>query len=891
MRQLHCGSVVATVLLFVVTSPLWAAPHMMVSEPQLDWTTVPSGVTAYVATFIDNDGNDDLTLAGAEITGDNKTDFNLIELPATVRPRDVDYPTSSRRIMVSFTPSSAGYKTATLSFSTNDPDVPRYGIALSGTGIEPPALPDMAVATWAYRYKTRPSLNAGDLITQMHEAPEGGMFLVGIEYQCSSEGCQDYTYRRAVVSRVGPEGSALWLKQYAGPNGSGEVLASDKTSDGGLVILLHDCLADPRQREASLVKLAASGAVEWERRLGTSQSIWAYAVKQSSDGGFIIGGTIGDIQCSKDCATRALIIRTDVSGNILVQKSFSGISDFTDVSEGPGGFYLAGGPSEGSLALIKLDKNFASVRHDSFSGVPALTAWPETLLTWEPDGAYIVVHRNAILRFESDDSLSYYGATDACAPYASAFARDISGGYVIGCVAGGSEGRLIKFDRDGNVEWGREYRSYPAGIISLEKGFYHVAFQFDGFAAARVGPKGRLDNTLDPDFSTALSGVALSQTFDPTGTPENFPSQGENLTAATVGSPNQPVEISPPVTLLAGLTILPTYPVTVTKSGTGSVTSLPEGIDCGSICSDFFAAGTSVTLYAVSPPDSVIQWSGCTASETSCQLADIAGARNVSVAFKKIYPLTLTKTGRGSGEVAGRVVGELPISCTFADGPSCSYPMTENWLVTLAAYPDGDNTFMGWSGACTGRDICRITMTEAKSVQARFEPGVPLFVTKTGSGSGTVSSQPTGIDCGATCSNGFIPGSAITISATASPGSLFVGWSGACTGNDTCTVTANGETLVTAQFDLLPKASGKRLTVTKKGTGSGKVVSLHSRESIDCGSLCAADLPTGTKVMLHVQHEPDSRFLGWAGACSGHGTCTLWMNQDQEAIAVFEKKR
>jgi len=892
MRQhVHAGTIALTILLVVAASSLWAAPVAEVYDLELDWTTVPTETTWYAATFIDNIGDEDLRLSNAVITGPDAADFSVTEIPGIVSPRTKDYPGSGRRILIGFKPSLPGLKTAVLSFSTNDPLLSNYTIDLLGTGITPPTAQDLATSTWAYRYKTQHSLSVRDFVTQVHETPDRGMFLAGAEDQCSSLDCKDYTYRHAVVSRVGPEGSVLWLKRYVGPRGSGEILASDKTSDGGIVILLHECLAEPAQRDVLLVKLAGSGAVEWAKRLGTSESIWSYALKQSSDGGFVIGGAIGDLHCAVDCDSRALLIKTDASGKILIQKSFPGVSVFTDISEGPGGAYLASGPNEGRLALMKLNNDFKKVWQKSFVDVAAWSAWPETLLAWKPDGAYIVVHRNAILGFDVNDSLSYYGATDACVTYASAFARDKSGGYLIGC-AGGIGGRLIKLGEDGSVEWGREYLSYPAGIISLEKEFYHIGFQYDGFAAARVGPKGRIDNARYPNFSAELPGVSLAQTFDPTSTDADFPFQDEDLTA-TDGSATEFAETQP-VTILAGLTVLPTYPVTVTRlgSGTGSITSLPAGIECGTLCSDSFAAGTSLILTAVAEPGFAIQWGGaCSGSSgSSCRLPDITGPRSITIAFKKTYPLTISNTGRGSGKIAGRLMGER-IDCTLSGGQNCSHQVIENGSVLLEASPDEGMTFLGWSGACSGMSTCAITMTEAKNAQVRFERGVPLFVTRTGSGSGGVYSQPAGIDCGPTCSNGFMPGSTIALSAVASPGSVFAEWSGACSGSSTCTVVAGSNTSVTAQFDLLPPTTGKRLTVVKQGKGSGKVVSLHPRGSIDCGSLCAAELAEGTRVRLHVQHEPDSRFVGWAGACSGHSTCKLRMNHDQEAIAIFEKKK
>lgn len=74
-----------------------------------------------------------------------------------------------------------------------------------------------------------------------------------------------------------------------------------------------------------------------------------------------------------------------------------------------------------------------------------------------------------------------------------------------------------------------------------------------------------------------------------------------------------------------------------------------------------------------------------------------------------------------------------------------------------------------------------------------------VIVSKYGGGSGTVSSAPAGIDCGATCS--ATPSGALTLTASASVGWHFNGWGGACSGVGTCVVSAPSS--VTARFGRL----------------------------------------------------------------------------------------
>jgi hypothetical protein len=78
-----------------------------------------------------------------------------------------------------------------------------------------------------------------------------------------------------------------------------------------------------------------------------------------------------------------------------------------------------------------------------------------------------------------------------------------------------------------------------------------------------------------------------------------------------------------------------------------------------------------------------------------------------------------------------------------------------------------------------------------------------LSVSKSGTGSGTVSSDPAGIDCGTTCSADYDYNTVVTLSASADPGSTFTGWSGGgCSGTGDCVVTMDGARSVTAEFTL-----------------------------------------------------------------------------------------
>ncbi len=77
-----------------------------------------------------------------------------------------------------------------------------------------------------------------------------------------------------------------------------------------------------------------------------------------------------------------------------------------------------------------------------------------------------------------------------------------------------------------------------------------------------------------------------------------------------------------------------------------------------------------------------------------------------------------------------------------------------------------------------------------------------LTATKSGTGSGTVSSSPGGINCGSDCTEAFLSGSVVTLTAAPSAGSRFDGWSGGgCAGTGPCMLSGNASLKVIATFN------------------------------------------------------------------------------------------
>jgi hypothetical protein len=397
------------------------------------------------------------------------------------------------------------------------------------------------------------------------------------------------------------------------------------------------------------------------------------------------------------------------------------------------------------------------------------------------------------------------------------------------------------------------------------------------------------DNNGDPNdagaifvtgetFTDAANGISV-QVGAATAT-------GWNLTITTPGSVQQQLTVSG-----AG-------------SGSGTVTSVPAGISCTSTagvssgaCSAAFAEGATVTLTAAPTSGAFTGWSGACTGTGSCQVT-MSQARSVTATFT-VAPgsqqLVVTGTGAGNGSVTSTPAG---IACALQGGSTsgaCSASFATGAVVALAATPANGQSFVGWSGACTGTGGCQVTMSQARAVTARFEPVINHLVTVTvgGSGGGMVTSDPVAITCtlngGVTSGNCVLAvaeGSTVLLSAVATSGQ-FAGWTGGCSGSGTCSITVSGPVTVGATFTLETHV----LTVSGAGNGGGSVTS--SPGGIGCAIAagvatggCATSFNAGTSVVLSATAS-SGEFSGWSGACTGTGACVVPMTEARSVVATF----
>ena len=240
-------------------------------------------------------------------------------------------------------------------------------------------------------------------------------------------------------------------------------------------------------------------------------------------------------------------------------------------------------------------------------------------------------------------------------------------------------------------------------------------------------------------------------------------------------------------------------------AGTGTVTAAAEGIACTSTagnvsgtCEASYNMDATVTLTASPASTSTFAgWSGaCAGAALTCTLP-MNSDRNVTATFAVRDPvgthrLVVTVAGR-----PGRVISSpAGIDCSNGADPEarCEAFFSADTIVELTATvaEQGPYQFGGWfGGPCVGSfdPVCSVRIVDDEQRASAVFDGWPRLVIHfatagpNGLGSGTVTSDPGGINCGTdgsgifgTCEAPFPAGQVVTLMATPTGGSRFSGW-------------------------------------------------------------------------------------------------------------------
>ncbi|MDA2934233.1 hypothetical protein MYX82_07805, partial [Acidobacteria bacterium AH-259-D05] len=270
-------------------------------------------------------------------------------------------------------------------------------------------------------------------------------------------------------------------------------------------------------------------------------------------------------------------------------------------------------------------------------------------------------------------------------------------------------------------------------------------------------------------------------------------------------------------------------------------------------CSFSIDTGTFLTLSATSSEatgagvffDGTGSAEGCATSTCDFTITtDTALTVIWDPSVRLFFEVVITLDGSGTGEVLADHNRCVDSPCTFA------YALGS--LVTLRAEPSPDSSLGGFSGDCESpSSTCSFAVTADSAVTATFNPPTRqldpntliLVVERAGTGQGTVTSLPSGIDCGRDCTALYSSGTEVALTATAEGEAMFEGWRGACQDTGECVVVMDSHQVVAAIFDLPFAGPGpppgapppEERCLTNEECESGLCV----------GGFCAPEIPPG----------------------------------------------
>jgi len=186
-----------------------------------------------------------------------------------------------------------------------------------------------------------------DYANSIEQTTDGGYIVAGRSSSNDGDVSGNHGYGDYWVVKLNATGTIQWQKSLGGTQY--DVASSiQQTTDGGYIIagssISNDgnVIGNHGGEDYWIVKLSSTGTIQWQKSLGGTSWDEAYSIQQTTDGGYIVTG----ISCS--IGGNYLVVKLDATGAIQWQKSLGGtnldyaysIHQTTD-----GGYIIAGASS------------------------------------------------------------------------------------------------------------------------------------------------------------------------------------------------------------------------------------------------------------------------------------------------------------------------------------------------------------------------------------------------------------------------------------------------------------------------------------------------------------------------------------------------------------------
>ena len=209
-----------------------------------------------------------------------------------------------------------------------------------------------------------------DFAYAIQATSDGGYVVAGVTQSDDGDvngnhGGQDYW-----VVKLNATGTLQWQKSLGGSNND-FVNSIQATLDGGYVVAGYsnstngDVTGNHGGYDYWIVKLNANGTIQWQKSLGGSNYDGAWAIQIASDGGYVVAGVTqsndGDVSGNHGSSPDYWVVKLDATGSILWQKALGGSEADTAycIQTTSDGGYVVGGVSQSNNGDVNGNHGFS----------------------------------------------------------------------------------------------------------------------------------------------------------------------------------------------------------------------------------------------------------------------------------------------------------------------------------------------------------------------------------------------------------------------------------------------------------------------------------------------------------------------------------------------------
>jgi hypothetical protein len=369
-------------------------------------------------------------------------------------------------------------------------------------------------------------------VTSMKPTSDGG-YIIGGQYGGASW---------AFLTKTDSSGAVTWTQELHGPYASTTIYSVIQTSDGGYATTgtANEWVGNNNQ-QLHIAKYTATGSLQWFRMASGANAEQGNAIIQTSDSGYMVVGQTNSFGAGN---FDIYMLKYDSAGTLQWSRTYGGtLNDYAyDIKPtSDGGYILVGYTYPGYTSFYKFDASWALTWSKGY-----IMGGSNASVQQTSDSGYIAVAGNSMIKLNSSGDRVWAGYFSGANFYS--VTQTSSGGYAaVGSFYNGTNSNdiiLSTFDGAGVLQWSRAIggtgAEYGYAVSQMSDGGYAIAGYTNSFGAGGNDIYLIRTNTLG---SVSLCGAvaAYSTTFTANATPTAIPPLTTSSPATVASTPTSSV--------------------------------------------------------------------------------------------------------------------------------------------------------------------------------------------------------------------------------------------------------------------------------------------------------------------------------------------------------------